>query len=306
VGAEQWWYGGPKKMTSSAADSVTDLVSAASSGHCGSYFIPVTGVLTGPWAKLKHLWCGASANTGAAAGTNVHGCLTIVMIRVLRLWSPAQVAWVYKGFVALIPGMQRWRTCKFVWCYPVSGAPLPALLVPVCVTSDRLPAGRHVKSPAWFRPVHTPKLSVQLIGRADHRDSSLLWLLLCSASCPLSTLTKLEAHTMSETKPAASSGSLLFDVVAHHLDLPLQQLCTLSCASASTREMLRHSLQQRSVTYPVSFKVKDMDEIDSFTAWWVALASVVQGAATSLRARFFGRHSTPSPSSVTVLTASSA
>jgi hypothetical protein len=85
---------------------------------------------------------------------------------------------------------------------------------------------------------------------------------------------------VSKTKPAASSGSLLFDVLAHNLDLPLQQLCTLSCASSSTRKMLRDSLQQRSKTYPVSFRAKKEDEVESFTAWWVSLAAAVQGAAT--------------------------
>jgi hypothetical protein len=72
---------------------------------------------------------------------------------------------------------------------------------------------------------------------------------------------------MDDKKAAASSGSLLFDVVAHNLDLPLQQLCTLSCASASTRNMLRQSLQQRSFAYPVSFNAKEDEVIESFTAW---------------------------------------
>lgn len=64
-----------------------------------------------------------------------------------------------------------------------------------------------------------------------------------------------------------SSGSLLLDVVFHNLNLPLQQICSLTCASASTSRMLRQSLHHRSITYPVTFKADDVKEIEQFTAW---------------------------------------
>lgn len=65
----------------------------------------------------------------------------------------------------------------------------------------------------------------------------------------------------------ASSGSLLLDAVLDHSTLPLQQLCKLSCVSASTRKVLGRSLQQHRATYPVTFEPKNEEQAANFTAW---------------------------------------
>jgi hypothetical protein len=64
-----------------------------------------------------------------------------------------------------------------------------------------------------------------------------------------------------------SSGSLLLDMVVDNTSLSLEQLCRLSCVSASTIKVLRRSLQQHGTTYDVAFTAKYEEQMASFTAW---------------------------------------